>query len=91
MNIDNFEAVEVPLGKLELTANSVGLKKYDFNFRNSRGRIIEFKSRWRLCNPKMGTELNLELDLNKLAMTVLEGFSGEALKESKGSEHDGKF
>ncbi|MDQ7918074.1 translocation/assembly module TamB domain-containing protein [Mesonia sp. MT50] len=84
MNIDNFEAVEIPLGKLELTANSVGLKKYDFNL-GIQGENIDLKLDGDYVTQKSGPQLNVELDLNKLAMTVLQGFSGEALKESKGS------
>ncbi|MDT0295055.1 translocation/assembly module TamB domain-containing protein [Mesonia ostreae] len=84
MGIDDFEAVEVPLGKLQLTANSVSHEKYDFNL-DVQGDNIDLNVGGDYITQNTGPELNLNVDLNKLAMVVLEGFSGEALKESKGS------
>ena len=84
MNINDFEVVEVPLGKLQLTANSVSHEKYDFNL-DVQGDDIDLKVDGDYVTQSTGPRLNLDVNLNKLAMTVLEGFSGEELKESKGS------
>lgn len=84
MNITDFKAIEVPLGELQLKAKSINSKKYDFKL-DLNGQNVDLNINGDYLAEETGPQLNLNVDLNKLALSIIEGFSNEELQESEGS------
>lgn len=84
LTINNFKAIQAPLGKLTLNANSAGGKKYDF-YLGLHGDQIDLGLKGDYLAATEGASLNLNLNLDKVKLALIEKFSDKALKNSEGS------
>ncbi|WP_149276529.1 translocation/assembly module TamB domain-containing protein [Pareuzebyella sediminis] len=81
--INDIKVLESPLGNLSLDAVSKGLANYDFNLALKDGGI-DLDVTGDYMAAQTGARLNLDMDLNKVELQVIEGLSGGAIKESEG-------
>ncbi|QWX84969.1 translocation/assembly module TamB domain-containing protein [Cellulophaga sp. HaHaR_3_176] len=83
-NINKLEALQKPLGNLNLKAASTGRSKYDFNLTLKDG-TIDLDLTGDYAAAETGAKLNLDLDLNRLDLKMLENFSEGAIINSEGN------
>ena len=82
-NINDLKVMENALGNLSLNAASKGAGSYDFDLGLKDGGI-DFDLAGDYTAADTGALLDLDLVLNKLEMTAVEGFSESAIKEAGG-------
>ena len=82
-DINKLELMQNPLGNLSLDAVSKGRSTYDFDLSLKDGGV-DLDLTGDFAAAETGAKLNLNLDLNKLELTVVEGLSEGALKNSHG-------
>ncbi|PKA97693.1 uncharacterized protein DUF490 [Flavobacteriaceae bacterium MAR_2009_75] len=82
-DINKLELMQNPLGNLSLDAVSKGSSTYDFDLSLKDGGV-DLDLTGDYAAAETGARLNLDLDLNKLELTVVEGLSEGALKDSHG-------
>ena len=81
--INTLEVMQNPLGNLSLDAASKGQGNYDFNLALKDGGVdLDLKGDYAAA--ENGAKLNLDLNLNKLELKVLEGLSGGGIKDAHG-------
>lgn len=81
--IENLTALEAPLGKLTLKANSESGEKYTIDLGvNGDDVDIALKGDYSAVNTNSG--LDFKLDLNKIEMKTIATISGESLNEASG-------
>lgn len=82
-NIKKFEVLKNPLGNLTLNAKSQGDAAYDFNMAVKDGGVdLDLAGDYMAA--ETGANLNLKLDLNRVDLQFIEGFSDGAIKDSHG-------
>jgi len=82
-NIANLEVMQNALGNLSLDAVSKGQGFYDFNLALKDGGV-DLDLTGDYAAAETGAKLNLDLDLNKLELKVIEGLSNGAIKDTHG-------
>lgn len=83
MNIRDFEVVSIPLGRLDLGAQSTSLKSYDFDLALKEGKV-DLDILGALNADTVSTNLDLDVKLNALQLSLLEILSDSAIREGKG-------
>lgn len=82
--INELKAMDNSLGNLSLKAAYTGQSQYDFNLSLKEGGI-DMDLTGDYAAAETGALLNLDLDLNKLELNVLEDLSNGAIKDSEGN------
>lgn len=83
-NINDLEILEHTLGNLRLNASSVKNGTYDFNLAlKDGGADIDLIGDY--AASKTAAQLNLDLDLNKIDLQLIEKFAQGSLKDSRGT------
>ncbi|GLB49257.1 translocation/assembly module TamB domain-containing protein [Neptunitalea lumnitzerae] len=82
LTIDNLEVLNAPLGNLSLKGAAIGNEKYGIDLSVKDGDLdLDMKGKYTASNE--AAQLNLDFDLNKLNLSVIEHFSkGEIHKTS---------
>lgn len=84
VQIMEFRVMDAPLGQLTLDAENRGNDLYDFDLAVKEGDIdLDLVGSFRAAEP--AAELDLDLELNQMQMTVLEHFSQDQITNSSGS------
>jgi translocation and assembly module TamB len=83
LKIREFEVVEIPLGVLDLQAKASSLKEYDFSLALKEGEV-DMDIYGAIMADSAGMNLDLDVDLTALQMSILETLSDSALLEAKG-------
>lgn len=83
MNIKDLEILSVPLGRLDLGAKSISLKSYDFDLALKEGKV-DLDILGALNADTVSTNLDLDVKLNALQLSLLEILSDSAIREGKG-------
>ncbi|WP_281542207.1 translocation/assembly module TamB domain-containing protein [Maribacter aestuarii] len=83
IEIGNFQVMENPLGTLILDASSKSFSDYDFDLAIKDGDA-KLKLTGDYVAKESGAELNLELDIEELKMSVIQGFFKEDISNAKG-------
>ncbi len=81
--IDDLQVMQNPLGNLSLNAESKGQGSYDFDLALKNGGI-DLDLTGDYAAAETGAALDLDLDLNRLEMAVVEGLSQGAIKDADG-------
>lgn len=81
--INNLEVMQHALGNLTLKASSINTDNYDFDL-GLKGSGIDIDLLGDYAAAETGAKLNLDLDLNRIDLKVLEQFSYGELKDTKG-------
>ncbi|WP_158977904.1 translocation/assembly module TamB [Cellulophaga sp. L1A9] len=82
--INQLKALQSPLGNLVLKANSTGNAQYNFDMALKDGGIdLDLTGDYTAA--KTGAKLNLDVDLNKLELKVIEDFSDGAFTNTSGT------
>ena len=82
--VNSLEVMENPLGNLSLDATSKGSSAYDFNMAlKDGGADLDLKGDYTAA--ESGAKLNLDLNLNRIDLKTIQGFTNEAIKDSHGS------
>ena len=84
MQINQFKILGVDLNTLSLKGNSSGFSTYDFDMAIKGGEVdLDLTGSYTAAEPS--AQLNMNLDLNKVQMSALEGFSQGEIKNGSGS------
>lgn len=84
MEINQFKILGVNLNTLSLEGNSSGFSTYDFDLAVKGGEVdLDLTGSYTAAEPS--AKLNMTLDLNKVQMSALEGFSQGEIKNGSGS------
>lgn len=84
MEINKLSMLGVDMGTLSLQGNSSGFSQYDFEMAMKGGEIdLDLVGSYIAAEPS--AKLDLNLDLNEIRMTALEGFSQGEIKNADGS------
>ncbi len=84
LQIADFHVMETPLGILKLDAKSLDAAKYDMNM-SVKGEDVDILLDGDYEVNETAAKLNLNLDVNKVAMTTLTGVSDGFLKDGSGA------
>lgn len=82
-NIMNLNALENPLGNLRIKASSKSNNGYDFDLA-LKDAGIDFNLEGDYTAAETGAALNLDLNLNRIALKSIEKFSNGSIKNSDG-------
>jgi hypothetical protein len=81
--IKQLEVLKNPLGNLSLNAKSKGEANYDFNLSVKEGGVdLDVVGDYTAA--ETGAKLNLDLDLHRVDLQFIEGFTNGAIKDSHG-------
>ena len=84
LQIDQFKVLGVDLNTLSLEGKSAGLSNYDFDLAIKGGEVdLDLTGSYTAADPS--AKLDMQLDLNEVQMTALEGFSQGQIKNGSGS------
>ncbi|WBL27194.1 translocation/assembly module TamB domain-containing protein [Zunongwangia sp. HGR-M22] len=84
LNIDQLESMDVKLGKLSLRGIAIGAEKYKFDLGMKEGAIdMDLTGNYTAADTTASLDMNL--DLNKVEMSAVTGFSLGTLEDGKGS------
>ncbi|MCH4823082.1 translocation/assembly module TamB [Gramella lutea] len=84
MEINQFKILDVDLNTLSLKGESAGFSTYDFDMAVKGGEVdLDLTGSYTAAEPS--AQLDLELALNQVEMTALEGFSRGEIKNGSGS------
>ncbi len=84
LTIQDLKVTEVPLGKLSIDAKSKGGSNYDFNL-DLQGEEVKLALKGDYVANETAANLDLNLDLQKLGLPLIQQFIPKELKESKGN------
>ncbi|MCM8570140.1 translocation/assembly module TamB [Gramella jeungdoensis] len=84
MQINQFEVMDVDLNTLSLKGNSKGFSTYDFEMA-MKGGEVDLDLTGSYIADETSAKLDMNLDLNEVKMTALEGFSLGEIKNGSGS------
>ncbi|WP_282049155.1 translocation/assembly module TamB domain-containing protein [Maribacter aquivivus] len=83
IDIKDFQVMENPLGTLTLDASSKSLSEYDFDLAlKDGGANLTLTGDY--AAKENTADLNMELDIQKLEASVIQGLSNEQLSDAKG-------
>ena len=84
MQINQLTTLGVDLGTLSLKGNSAGFNQYDFDMAVKGGEVdLDLTGSYVAADPS--AKLNMDLVLNEVQMTALEGFSQGMIKDGSGT------
>ncbi|SFC10201.1 Autotransporter translocation and assembly factor TamB [Zunongwangia mangrovi] len=84
LNIEQLESMDVDLGKLSLRGIAMGAEKYRFEMGMKEGAVdMDLTGNYVAADSTANLDMNL--DLNKVEMAAVTGFSFGALEDGKGS------
>jgi translocation and assembly module TamB len=84
LQINQFQIMDVDLNTLSLKGESAGFSTYDFEMALKGGEVdLDLFGSYTAAEPS--AELDMTLNLNKVQMSALEGFSQGAIKNGSGS------
>ena len=84
LQIHQFNMMEVDLGTLSLNGKSLGNQTYKFDMGVKGGQVdLDLTGNYKAQQPAAALDLNL--DLNNVEMTAMEGFTQGAIKAGSGS------
>ncbi|QYA26488.1 translocation/assembly module TamB [Gramella sp. MT6] len=84
MQINQFEVMGVNLNTLDLKGESAGFSNYDFEMAIKGGEVdLDLTGTYTAADPS--AKIDMQLDLNEIQMTALEGFSQGVIKDGSGS------
>ncbi|HDZ06819.1 hypothetical protein LCGC14_0243510 [marine sediment metagenome] len=83
IDIKDFQVMQSPLGTLSLDASSKSLSEYDFDLALKDGGA-ELTLTGDYTAKENRADLNMELDIQKLEASIIQGFSNEQLTDAKG-------
>ncbi len=84
LQINDFGVMDVPLGILTLDAKAIGSSQYDFDLAIKEGDV-DLDLTGNFIASEEAATLDMDLDLNKVEMRVIEGFSQGAINSTSGS------
>lgn len=84
MQINQFEIMDVDLNTLSLKGNSKGFSSYDFEMA-MKGGEVDLDLTGSYVADEKSANIDMNLDLNEVKMTALEGFSLGEIKNGSGS------
>ncbi|CAD5253350.1 MULTISPECIES: translocation/assembly module TamB [unclassified Imperialibacter] len=84
LKIDQLHIMEVDLGNMVVNAKSIGSGGYDFNLA-LKGASADLDLTGDYLADEAGAKMNLDLKLNEVKTSVIEGFAKEAVSEASGS------
>ena len=84
LSIEDLKVIEVALGKLSIDAKSKGGGNYDFNL-DLQGEEVNLALKGDYVANETAANLDLNLDLQKLGLPLIQQFIPNELKESKGN------
>lgn len=84
LQINQFEVMNVDLNTLSLKGNSAGFNNYDFEMA-LKGGEVDLDLTGTYLADETSANLDMNLDLNEVKMTALEGFSLGEVKNGSGS------
>ncbi len=84
LQINNFGVMDVPLGILTLNAEAVGTSRYDFDLAVKEGDV-DLDLTGNFIASEEAATLDMDLDIHKVEMKVIEGFSQDAINNTSGS------
>lgn len=84
LNIDQFQLLQNPLGTLSLNASSKSLSDYNIDLHlKDGGANVRLTGDY--AATQNGTDLNLELDIQKLETAIVQGFFADELSNPSGN------
>ncbi|MDR5590223.1 translocation/assembly module TamB domain-containing protein [Christiangramia sp. SM2212] len=84
MAVNQFKVMNVDLNTLSLKGNSSGFSNYDFEMAVKGGEVdLDLTGSYEAADPS--AILNMNLDLNEVKMTALEGFSQGEIRNGSGT------
>ncbi|HIB38139.1 translocation/assembly module TamB [Mesonia sp.] len=83
LKIQDFKITEIALGELSIDAKSKGGSNYDFNL-GLQGSEIDLALKGDYIADEAAANIDLNLDLQKLGLPIIQQFIPEELEESKG-------
>ncbi|MFD1079696.1 translocation/assembly module TamB domain-containing protein, partial [Longispora fulva] len=83
LNVRNFAVMDVPLGYLTIDAEAIGRDRYNLDLAIKDGNADLDLTGSYIADTE-AANLDLELDLNRISMEVLQGFSQEAIRNVDG-------
>lgn len=84
LQISELQAMEVDLGNLQLDANAIDTKNYDFKLALNGGDI-DLDLNGDYSADEIAPVFNIDLALNELKLKAVEQFSNEEIKNAEGS------
>ncbi len=82
-SIDKLVALQAPLGKLNLIADSKDAGNYNLDM-SLKGEEVDLTLKGDYSKQRTGSELDFHLDVTKIAMKTIATISGENLKDASG-------
>jgi hypothetical protein len=83
IDIKDFQVMSNPLGTLTLDASSKSLSEYDFDLALKEG-AANLTLTGDYTAKETSADLNMELDIQKLETSIIQGFAKEQLTDAKG-------
>ncbi|MUP45734.1 translocation/assembly module TamB [Gramella sp. BOM4] len=84
LNVDRLEVLDVDLNRMSIQGNSTGFNEYDFEMAIKGGEVdLDLTGSYTAAEPSANIDLNL--DLNEVKMSAVEGFSQGELTNTSGS------
>lgn len=84
LQVSDFAVMDVPLGILTLDAEAVGTSRYDFDLAVKEGDVdLDLTGNY-FASEEAAT-IDMDLDINKVEMKVIEGFAQGAINNTSGS------
>ncbi|AGC78100.1 uncharacterized protein DUF490 [Nonlabens dokdonensis] len=84
IEVNQLNVLEVPMGTLQLDANSLDGSQYDMDL-TIKGDDVDLELKGDYKASQVAANLNLDLSINKIAMKTIAGLSGGFLAEGSGS------
>ncbi len=84
LRIDQLDVMKVDLGNMAVNAKSLGSGGYDFNLA-LKGGNADLDLTGDYLADEAGAKMNLDLAINEVKASVIEGFAKEAVSEASGS------
>ncbi|WP_416864372.1 MAG: translocation/assembly module TamB domain-containing protein [Imperialibacter sp.] len=84
LRIDQLDVMKVDLGNMAVNAKSLGSGGYDFNLA-LKGGNADLDLTGDYLADEGGAKMNLDLAINEVKASVIEGFAKEAVSEASGS------
>ncbi|MCP9200390.1 translocation/assembly module TamB domain-containing protein [Gramella sp. GC03-9] len=84
LNVNQLQVLGVDLNRMDIKGNSTGFNEYDFEMAVKGGEVdLDLTGSYTAAEPS--ADLDLNLDLNEVKMSAVEGFSQGELTNTSGS------
>ena len=84
LTVNEFNVMEVPLGTLSFDANAVGMDTYNYEL-TVKGNNADIDLAGTYLADENGGNLDMNIDLNRVNMELIEGFSMGAINNTNGN------